>query len=115
MSVEIHDSLIALLAEVAALKEREGALKSEKTRQLEAIAAAEGEVTRCNGELDQIREEQLKARRSMDSLRDDLFRRDEEEVITMDEAHVPTEGEGQNDSEAKRMWRERQKHIRQVQ
>jgi len=78
MSVEIHDALIALLAEVATLKEKELALKAEKIRHLEAIAAAEGEVTRCNGELDDIREAQLKAKRSMDTLRDDLFRREDE-------------------------------------
>jgi hypothetical protein len=115
MSVEIHDSLIALLAEVAALKEKETALKAEKTRQQEAIALAEGEVARCNGELEGIREAQLKAKRSMDSLRDQLFAREEEEAMVVDEAHVPTEGEGQKDSEGKRMWAERQKALRQVQ
>ena len=46
MSVEIHDSLIALLSEVAALKEKEGGLKSERQRQEDAIAAAESEVSR---------------------------------------------------------------------
>jgi hypothetical protein len=116
MSVEIHDSLIALLAEVAALKEKEGSLKSEKMRQLEAIAVANGEVTRCNEELDQIREAQLKAKRTMDSLRDDLFRREEEEVIAADEAHIPTDGEGAaNENERKRAWDERAKHLRKVQ
>jgi hypothetical protein len=47
MSVEIHDSLIALLAEVASLKEKETTLKADKLRHQEAIAAAEGEVSRC--------------------------------------------------------------------
>jgi uncharacterized membrane protein len=113
MSVEIHDSLIALLAEVAALKEREGALKSDKQRQLEAIAVAEGEVSRIVGELDEIREAQLKARRRMDSLRDDLFKREEEETIVMDEANTPTDGE-HVESEGHRMWKERQKQLRSV-
>ena len=96
MSVEIHDALIALLAEVAALREKETSLKGEKARQLEAIAAAEAEVNRIVGELDEIREAQLKAKRNMDSLRDQLFAREEEETIAIDEAHTPTEeGDGQ--------------------
>jgi hypothetical protein len=114
MSVEIHDSLIALLAEVAALKEREGALKSEKTRQLEAIAVANGEVTRCNEELDQIREAQLKAKRTMDGLRDDLFRREEEEVLAVDEAHDPSADPPASESERQRAWKTRQKQLRSV-
>jgi hypothetical protein len=115
MSVEIHDGLIALLAEVAALKEKEASLKTEKTRQLEAIAVAEGEVTRCNGELDEIREAQLKARRCMDALRDELFKREDEEVIVMDAAHVATDGSAPSgDSEGKRMWLDRQKLLRSV-
>jgi hypothetical protein len=93
MSVEIHDALIALLAEVAALKEREIGLKADKQRQLEAIAAAEGEVSRIVNELDDIREAQLKAKRTMDGLRDDLFRREEDETIVLDDAHVPSDGE----------------------
>jgi hypothetical protein len=114
MSVEIHDSLIALLAEVAALKEKESALKGEKTRQLEAIAMAEGEVTRCNGELDEIREAQLKAKRTMDSLRDDLFRREEDETIVEDAAHIPTEDGAPSESERQRAWKTRQKQLRSV-
>jgi hypothetical protein len=115
MSVEIQASLIALLAEVAALKEKEGSLKSEKMRQLEAIAMAEGQVTRCNAELDQIREAQLKAKRSMDSLRDDLFKRDEdEEVIMVDEAHDPSADAPSSESERQRAWRDRQKALRTV-
>ena len=116
MSVEIHDSLIALLAEVAALKEKESALKGEKTRHQAAISTAEGEVTRCNTELDEIREAQLKAKRTMDSLRDDLFRREEDDTIVEDAAHTPTDGEHpSSETEAKRMWKERQRSLRQVQ
>jgi hypothetical protein len=115
MSVEIHDSLIALLAEVAALKEKESSLKSEKMRQLEAIATAEGEVSRIVSELDQIREAQLKAKRNMDSLRDELFRHEEEEVITIDESHSPTQDGVSSENERKRAWDERAKHLRKVQ
>jgi hypothetical protein len=115
VSVEIHDSLIALLAEVAALKERETATKGEKQRQQEAIPLAESEVSRCNGELDEIREAQLKAKRTMDGLRDALFAREDEETIVADDAHVVTDGESsQTGSEAKRAWDARAKHLKQV-
>jgi hypothetical protein len=115
MSVEIHDGLIALLAEVATLKEKEAHLKAEKARQQEAIATAEGEVNRCNTELDDIREAQLKAKRSMDALRDQLFRRDDDEAIVEDNTHVPTDGSAPStETDAKRMWKERQRHLKQV-
>jgi predicted nuclease with TOPRIM domain len=113
MSVEIHDKLIALLAEVEELRTKEAALKAEKARQLEAIATAEGEVSRCNGELDEVRENQLRLRRQMDGLRDVLFAR-EEEAIVMDETNTPTDGE-HVESEGHRMWKERQKQLRSVQ
>ena len=114
MSVEIHDSLIALLAEVASLKEKETALKAEKARQLETIAAAEGEVTRCNGELDDIRENQLRLRRAMDDLKNDLFRRDDEETITLDPSHTPSEEGASGESEGKKLWNDRQKLLKSV-
>jgi hypothetical protein len=115
MSVEIHDSLIALLAEVASLKEKETALKADKARQQEAISVAEGEVSRIVGELEGIREAQLKAKRSMDGLRDQLFAREEEETIVMDESHVVTDGENPStESERQRAWKDRQKLLRTV-
>jgi uncharacterized coiled-coil DUF342 family protein len=115
MSVEIHDKLIALLATVDELRTREAGLKSEKVRHLEQIAASETEVARCNGELDEVRENQLRLRREMDGLRDDLFRREDEEVITMDESHVPTDGEGASgESDGKRMRRDRQRALKTV-
>jgi hypothetical protein len=55
MTVEIHDKLIALLAEVDELKGTEAQLKSEKLRHLEQIAQFEDEVSRCNDELSEIR------------------------------------------------------------
>jgi hypothetical protein len=116
MTLEIHDKLIALLAEVDELKGKEAQLKSEKTRRLEQIAQSQGEVGRCNGELDDIRENQLRLRREMDGLRDDLFRREEEEVIETDEAHIVTDGSvPSTESDAKRAWKERQRHLKQVQ
>jgi hypothetical protein len=81
---------------------------------LEQIAESEGEVSRCNHELSDIRENQLRLKREMDGLRDELFAREEEEAIIVDEAHVVTDGENsQADSEAKRAWDARAKHLKQ--
>jgi hypothetical protein len=102
-----------LLAEVDELKSKEAAVKSEKQRHLEQIAQSEGEVSRCNDELSDIRENHAEAR--MDGLRDELFAREEEEAVIVDDAHVVTDGEiSQTDSEAKRAWDARAKHLRQV-
>jgi chromosome segregation ATPase len=115
MTVEIHDKLIALLTEVDELKTKEGQLKSEKQRHLEQIAQSEGEVSRCNDELSDIRENELRLKREMDGLRDELFAREEEEAITVDDAHVVTDGANrQTDSDAKRAWDARAKHLKQV-
>ena len=72
VSVEIHDKLIALLSSVEEFKQKEGELRAEKGRHLEQIAASESEVRRCDGELGDIRENQLRLRREMDDLKEDL-------------------------------------------
>jgi len=113
MTVEIHDKLIALVADVDELKGKEAQLKSKKTRHLEQIAESEGEVSRCNDELTDIRENQLRLKREMDGLRDELFAREEEEAIIVDDVHVVTDGENsQTDSETKRAWDARAKHLK---
>jgi chromosome segregation ATPase len=116
MSVEIHDKLIALLSAVEEFKAKESELKAEKQRHQEQIAASEAEVRRCDEELGDIRENQLRLRREMDGLKEDLFRRDEdEEVIVEDTAHVVTDGSAPSvESEGHRMWKERQKALRTV-
>jgi chromosome segregation ATPase len=115
MSVEIHDKLIALLTEVDELKTKEAELKSEQQRHLEQIAQSEGEVNRCHDELSDIRENQLRLKREMDGLRDELFAREEEEAIIVDDAHVFTDGENsETGSEAKKAWDARAKHLKQV-
>ena len=82
---------------------------------MEQIAQSESEVSRCNGELGDIRENQLRLKREMDGLRDELFAREEEEAIIVDDVHVVTEGENsQTDSAAKRAWDARAKHLKQV-
>ena len=51
----------------------------------------------------------------MDSLRDELFRREDDEVIVQDEAHVVTEDGASPESEGHRLWKDRQSHLRKVQ
>ena len=115
MTVEIHAKWITLLAEVDELKSKEAALKSEKQRHLEQIAQSEGEVCRCNDGLSEVRENQLRLKREMDGLREELFACEEEEDIIIDDAHIVTDGENrQTDSEAKRAWDARAKHLKQV-
>jgi hypothetical protein len=115
MTVEIHAKLTTRLAEVDELRSKEAALKAEKLRNSEQIAQSEGDVSRCNDELDGIRENQLRLRREMDGLRDELFAHEEEEAIIVDDAHVVTEGgNSQTDSEAKRAWDARAKRLKTV-
>jgi chromosome segregation ATPase len=115
MTVEIHDKLTALLAGVDELKTKETALKTEKQRHAEQIAQSEGEVSRCNDELSDIRENQPRLKREMDGLRDELFAREEEEAILVDDAHVVTDRENsQSGNEPKRAWDARAKHLKQV-
>lgn len=114
MTVEIHDKLIALLGEVDELKGNETQLKSEKTGHLEQMVQSESEVARCNAELDEIRENQLRLKREMDNLRDELFAREQEEAIIVDEAHVVTGSTPTTETDAKKAWNERQKHLGQL-
>jgi predicted nuclease with TOPRIM domain len=114
MSVEIRDKLKALLSDVEGFKTKETELKAEKQRHQEQIAQSESEASRCNGELDEVRENQLRLRRQMDGLRDVLFAREDEETIAVDETHVPTEGEHASESERQRAWKDRQKQLRTV-
>ena len=80
--MEIHDRLIALLTDVDELTSKEAALiRRRSCAHLEQMAQSEGEVVRCNGELDDVRENQLRLRREMDGLRDVLFTREEDEAI----------------------------------
>jgi hypothetical protein len=49
----------------------------------------------------------------MDGLRDELFAREEEEMVVNDDGHVVTDGENiQPDSEAKRAWDARAKLLK---
>ena len=114
MSDESYEKVVALLEEVAALKSREGELKTEKAGHLEQIQKSEDEVTRCDNELSDIHEKQLKLRRDMDGLRDEIFKRDEDDIVAVDESHIPTDGSASKtvESEAKRAWSERVKELK---
>ena len=82
---------------------------------MDQIAKCESDIQKCNDELSDIRENQLRLKREMDGLRDELFAREEDEAIIVDDAHVVTEGENsQTDSEAKRAWDARAKHLKTV-
>jgi hypothetical protein len=48
MSVEIHDKMIKLLAEVDELKAKETALQAEKQRHIDQIAQSESDLAKCN-------------------------------------------------------------------
>jgi hypothetical protein len=112
MTVETHAELITLLAEV---DEQGSATQIREAAPLRADAQSEVEVSHCNEELGDIRENQLRLKREMDGLRDELFAREEEEAIIVDDAHVVTEGgNSQTDSEAKRAWDARAKHLKQI-
>jgi chromosome segregation ATPase len=114
MSVELHDKLIALLGEVESLKAQETTIKADKLRHLEAISAAQSEVSGCNNTLEDIRENQFRLRREMDSLRDELFKRDDdkEEVIAEDTANVTvTEYGVSGESTGKKMWNAAKKEL----
>jgi chromosome segregation ATPase len=115
MSVEIHDRKIKLLSAIEEFRQKEAELNAERQRQLGSIAAAESEVGRCNDELGDIRENQLRLKREMDGLRDELFARPEDEGMVADEAHIPTEDGAPVETDAKRAWKDRQRQLRQVQ
>jgi hypothetical protein len=115
MSVELHDKLIALLSDVDALKNSEAQLKSEKARHMEIISASECEISRLKTELEDVRENQLRLKGSMDDLKEELFKRDEREEIVEDQATRPIDGEEQNESAAHRAWRARARELKAVQ
>jgi hypothetical protein len=51
----------------------------------------------------------------MEGLRDELFAREDEEAIIVDDAHVVTDGENASrESAAKKAWDARAKHLKQV-
>jgi hypothetical protein len=115
MSVEIHDKLIKLLADVEELKQKETGTKAEKQRHLELMAIADDSVHKCDDELNDIHENQLRLRREMETLKDDLFRREDEPAPVLDETHVVTDGSApSSESEGRKMWKEQAARLKTV-
>jgi hypothetical protein len=115
MTVEIHDKLIALLTEVDELKTKEAELKSEKQRQLEHIAQSETKSVAATMKSARFAGSSFDCDAKWKVCVTQLFAREEEEVIIVDDAHVVTDGENrETDSEAKRAWDARAKHLKQV-
>jgi hypothetical protein len=102
MTVEIHDKLITLLAEVDDLKSKEAQLRSEKTRHLEQMALSESEVAAATVDESQLRLEAPKWTACVTSF--SLARRKRKPSLLMMRHVVTDEENSQTDSEAKRAW-----------
>jgi hypothetical protein len=99
---------IALLAEVAALKEKRFLSRLRSS-------GSWGPSRRLRAKLAGLSVSSMRSKRR-NSLRDQLFAREEdEETIAVDEAHVPGDGEHScSESKRQRAWRDRQKSLRTV-
>ena len=91
MTVEIHAKLITLLAEVDELKSEEvrSNLKSSATWSKSRNPRVKLAAAMMNSANISVRT-RLRLKREMDNLRDELFAREQEEAIIVDEAHVVT-------------------------
>jgi hypothetical protein len=116
-SEENRNQMLSILAAVDELRLKEAALQSDKTRLEDQIKAANDELTTCEANIEQCHEDGLALRRQMEDLKNVIFARPEiEETITVDEAHIPTDGSvPSTESEGQRLWRDRQRHLKQVQ
>ena len=116
MSNEFKDRMLQLLTAVDEVQAKEAALQTEKARHQAQIAQSEADLRRTEDEIEQCREGALALRRQMDDLKNEIFARPEEEVITIDEAHIPGDGEKHSTkSEGHKLWKDRQRQLRQVQ
>jgi hypothetical protein len=107
MSVEIHDKLIKLLADVDELKANEATLQAEKQRHIDQIAQSEGDLQKCIEAIKEVHANVERCKGQMDSYRDELFGITEGAAPTNGETH---EGDDQGrESEAKRLWKEQVK------
>jgi hypothetical protein len=115
MSNEFKDKMLQLLTAVDDVQARESALQTERKRHQDQIAQSEGDLRRTEGDIEQCREAALGLKRQMDDLKNEILARPEgEEVIAVDETHVPTEGEHASESERQRAWKDRQRQLRTV-
>jgi chromosome segregation ATPase len=102
MSIEIHDKMIKLLAEVDELKTKEVALQAEKQRHADQIAQSESDLAKCNEAIEECHAHGKQLKSQMDMYRDELFGPEEASAPATD----GEEGQGPDrESEAKKLWR----------
>ena len=116
MSNEYKDSMLQLLTQVDDVKATEAALQSERKRHREQIAKSQGDLSRTENEIERCRENAMALRRQMDDLKNEIFRREEdEEAITLDPSHTPTEEGASTEFEGHKLWKARAQHLKQIQ
>jgi hypothetical protein len=116
MSTESHDRMLKILTEVDELKAKEIAIQAERKRHQAQIAQSEADLQRTESDIVNCRDVEARLKKELTDLRDEIFARPEdEEVITKDATHVPTDGEDvKNDTPAKRAWDARAKHLKSI-
>jgi erythromycin esterase-like protein len=115
VSNEFKDKMLLLLTQVDDVKATEAALQTERKRHQDQIAQSDSDLKRTEDDIAQCHENALALRRQMDDLKNAIFARPDEEVIVMDETNTPTDGEHASESERHKSWKDRQRHLRQVQ
>jgi predicted nuclease with TOPRIM domain len=102
MSVEIHDKMIKLLAEVDELKVKEAALQGEKQRHIDQIAQSETDLAKSNEAIEECHAHSKQLKGRMDMYRDELFGAEEASAPATDGEEDPGPD---RESEAKKLWR----------
>jgi predicted nuclease with TOPRIM domain len=106
--------MLQILTEVDELRAKEIEIQSEIKCHRDQIEGAERELARCGEETASIKENELRLKRELTDLRDQIFARPDEEVILVDEAHDPAADAPSPESERHRSWKDRQKHLRTI-
>jgi hypothetical protein len=113
MSDDIRDQMLDILAQVNELREHEAQLVDEKESHREQAKKSEEEFIRCEGEIKELREQEISLKARMVEINGQLFFREEEkEVIEKDNVHVPYDGEGQRDTSARQAWQARAAQLK---
>jgi chromosome segregation ATPase len=101
MSVEIHDKLIKLLADVDELKAKEAQLQIEKQSHIDQISKSEEALRQCEAAIRECQEHGKLYKSQMDTYRDELFGITEEAAPRNAEANDDEQGK---ESTAKKLW-----------
>ena len=103
----------SLLTQVDDVNAKESAFQDERKRHLEQIAKSEADLQRTEADIAQMRDEELRLKRELTDLRDEIFARPEDEAPpVLDEAHVPGDGSHPSvETEAKRLWKAQAKLV----